>query len=1311
MKSLFCYFWIGLAVAFLHSTSYSMNHLNSKVQCQSLNATDYRIEINLSAFNCDPQGKLTLPAEFTPYLNTSGTVPALEIHIAIAGMGDYRLQTSFHEQLMAVEALPHGTIAHDPAFITLPYTMRDLQGIDLIVFPFSVSSGKLAVKDNITIDLICNSKQSYPPKKLNPYFTDLYQQHFINYQPKYTDMAEYGSMAVLCPPMFADMIRPWVDWKNQKGIPTTVYSTSLAGNTYESVKAFIQTLYDTDPNLTFVQLVGDFAHIPCMVEGLDNQWGGKDAYYTLLAGNDYYPDLFVGRFSAELPDQLFTQIQRSLYYEKELTSGDWLSKASGVVSNNPPIPGDNDEHNWDHMDIIRPKLLEYGYDIVDRIYANEGATTQDLLTALNAGRSLVNYCGESYEQNWVAPPFSNTDAENMSNFNMLPFIYSVACWNGQFYNTTCLAEALMRSHDNDTGLARGAIAMYASAPTQGIYAPMRAQDHMVDLLLNGTKNTIGGLCFNSSCNAIDVYGEGGVIAFIGWNLFGDASLVLRTKPAEEIICNIDSHIVPTETQLLVQTNQPNVQAALSLGNRLVASGFTDSSGAVTLHWTELIQPSNTLLLTLSGFNYQTSQRNIYCYNPGGVVLSLAVSETGQFIETNSLVSIPVTISNPGGLTATSIRVELDSSDMNVTPVVYKQFLSDLPPGAEAEATLSFRVSDSAVDFSMLEYSITVSCIGYSNRYNLYVAVHAPLMELSSIFRSQQSNWINPGDEFEVSLIITNKGSTVLNLQNATVSSSSAQLTALSTEIPGLLIAPGDTDTLNCGFRLDPSYPPGQFVTGTFLLNAENTADLSVSQNWLVLAPDSVMESFESREFQCFPWEDYQENWQIAKSGYDGMYSLQPINRADKDSIAINLSFRALQAGQIAFSYLADSLPYAEEWQFWLNGINMGELTPQNDWQIRQYPVQEGQNNISWVCRSSDGISSGFKLDAIIFPPRTIFANAVLQADKSELAITLEPGQILHLPLRLASRDGKYIQFEAVLLKNSIINSKSGEMRLTCNKSSFTPGSNEMLLFTLTNTTPPQKLHNIRMLIPETASALTATAFLMPGQSSIPFTGSLGSLSALEWANPLGSEADSLRSAVRIVTTAGLRKLDVEYGIESLDEGGDEVHTQGVMSLASSDSLSECVSVSPELGEITGNEVFELQISANQNLFDGLQTAYLLNIYYNGIQFVSVPISIYYDSNPDGFYDEVKLVNYPNPAKSTTTFAYSVPVYTAVEMNIYNLRGQLVRTIVKEEKSRGYYRTGWDASDEHNEKVSSGVYFCRLKLASGGGKLIKFTVIK
>jgi len=71
-------------------------------------------------------------------------------------------------------------------------------------------------------------------------------------------------------------------------------------------------------------------------------------------------------------------------------------------------------------------------------------------------------------------------------------------------------------------------------------------------------------------------------------------------------------------------------------------------------------------------------------------------------------------------------------------------------------------------------------------------------------------------------------------------------------------------------------------------------------------------------------------------------------------------------------------------------------------------------------------------------------------------------------------------------------------------------------------------------------------------------------------------------------------------------------------------------------------------------------------------------------------------NYPNPFNPSTTISFSLKQRDRVKLNIYNLRGQLVKTMINGEQDAGIHRVIWDGTDSSNRKVSTGIYLYRLE---------------
>lgn len=75
---------------------------------------------------------------------------------------------------------------------------------------------------------------------------------------------------------------------------------------------------------------------------------------------------------------------------------------------------------------------------------------------------------------------------------------------------------------------------------------------------------------------------------------------------------------------------------------------------------------------------------------------------------------------------------------------------------------------------------------------------------------------------------------------------------------------------------------------------------------------------------------------------------------------------------------------------------------------------------------------------------------------------------------------------------------------------------------------------------------------------------------------------------------------------------------------------------------------------------------------------------------------VLFQNYPNPFNAGTEIKFNLPLRTRVALKIFNIRGELVRTLVDEDRAPGQYCIPWDGADEHASPVASGIYMYRIQ---------------
>jgi len=77
-----------------------------------------------------------------------------------------------------------------------------------------------------------------------------------------------------------------------------------------------------------------------------------------------------------------------------------------------------------------------------------------------------------------------------------------------------------------------------------------------------------------------------------------------------------------------------------------------------------------------------------------------------------------------------------------------------------------------------------------------------------------------------------------------------------------------------------------------------------------------------------------------------------------------------------------------------------------------------------------------------------------------------------------------------------------------------------------------------------------------------------------------------------------------------------------------------------------------------------------------------------------------MQNYPNPFNPTTNIRFALPVESKVTVEIFNVLGQKVKTLLNEQRGAGYHVIEWNGTGVSGQLLGSGVYFVRLKAQSG-----------
>jgi hypothetical protein len=545
-----------------------------------------------------------------------------------------------------------------PVSLGRAYILRDFRGIAVSVSPFAYDPStqtlraytRLVIRvfpagagvHNVRTCTGAGARVGGPAAgSYSSSFRQIYDAHFLNFSAeRYTPVVEEGRLVVIAHADYLDAIEPYVEWKNQKGIVTDLYDVAAIGSTPEDIRDFVAAQYYSADGLAFVQLVGDAHQVPTFLTDVIfwDIHGCSDSSYGLIEGVDTYPEVLVGRFSAQSVEQLETQVERTVWYERDIAGGHWLHRAAGLGTVWGEGHGYNGWSGVQSLEVIRLDLLGYHYTEVAELY-EEGVPpfgiipveAWEVTEVLEDGIGLLNVDGNADTTYLDTGSYTIGHIHALENDYALPFIFLAAPWCGNFVKNCFAEEWLRATNEGDpgsNGAPTGAIAVYCWSNALEYAPPQAAMHEMVDLLVGEEMHTFGGLVMNGACFMMDLYGAPDEYdTFRNANILGDASLTVRTTYPEEMLVDHEAGILIGQTEFDVATGVPGSLVCLSEAGSIVAVGYADAGGDITLSFDPFAAPTS-LTLTVTAFNRVTAVHTVPVFEgtgvPGGGTLETAL---------------------------------------------------------------------------------------------------------------------------------------------------------------------------------------------------------------------------------------------------------------------------------------------------------------------------------------------------------------------------------------------------------------------------------------------------------------------------------------------------------------------------------------------------------------------------------------------------------------------------------------------------------------------------------------------------------------
>ena len=733
------------------------------------------------------------------------------------------------------------------AHLEMPYIIRDFRGQNIMVTPFCYNpvTKTLRVYHQLTLAMNKVSDNGVNQKvatksihKVSPEMKATYERRFINYKEndaKYNFLEDRGELLIICADQFMAGMEEFIAWKNQSGRPTTMVSVSEAGgNSDTQIKNYINSIYSNpERNLVFVLFVGDYEHITPHAVGGER----SDTWFGQLEGNDRYEEVFIGRFSVQTDEHVANQVNKVLYYERDMPEGlTWVNKGLGIGAIGAGS-GHYGEDDYQHIDFIRDTLEHYTYEHVTELHGGGGGASQTSISnTINEGVSIINYCNHGSETSWGVANYSNSNVNALVNDNMLPINWSVACLTGRFNyggaNGACFAEAWMRATNNSTGAPTGAIGGMFSWMSQPWIPPMYGQDEMVDVLcewrsVDKFNHTFGAASVNGNMKVLDMSGSQGYDTHDTWILFGDPSMMVRTdNPVSMNVGLNPSAMMLGMTSLEVSAeNTPYGIATLMMDGEIIASG-TIEEGTATLNFSPLSNVG-TATLTVIGYNKVTEVIPVEVLPAEGAYITVS-SFSPNFAPVNVETSLTMNFKNVGvDPTSGTTSVSLSCADDRLSIINGTAELGVI--AAEEIVTLqdafSFIVAEGVEDGTRFQIDVAMQCGSETWNGKAIITAGQAILDFGG---SEWAGGYVPGEELTIVANFKNIGHYMATNAIATISCENQYVTLLNENVEFGTIDPDGIASCVFHLSIDPSCPQTEQIPLSFVMNADG--GLSIEGN-------------------------------------------------------------------------------------------------------------------------------------------------------------------------------------------------------------------------------------------------------------------------------------------------------------------------------------------------------------------------------------------------------------------------------------------------------------------------------------------------
>lgn len=689
------------------------------------------------------------------------------------------------------------------------FQFREMRGVTVRIETQLENAETIRTLSEVDFELI-GSEPIVIPETVSGAFIDAYKVLADNFDTSYLrDIAiARPKMLIISHAQLANHQLPYINWKRSLGFDVYVANKADIGNSIEEIKNFIAghyQQYKCDYLLLLGDVNGTFAiptsFYPSPEYASEND--ADDQYYVTFDGDDYFPEMLVGRFSISDMSEFVTIANKTIYHEKtpSMNNTAWMRR-NLVVAGNYAEGGLRPSTPVTMSRWLRNKMLNRGYAQVDTVfYPPSYPGTSNIVSAINQGVQFISYRGWGDANGWHYPYFHMSDLNTTLSGVRMPIVFSIVCNTGDFANTVnpSFGERWMRM--GSMAIPGGCVGFvgpsdlhtktrYNNSISSGAFRSI------LDLGVRGFGSSVlmGKMELYKNFPNDIAPGQYVPFYFHVYNILSDPSLnmwVLVPNTIAETV--IQGGLTFSQSTSYIRVEGDFLDGAMISGTK----NGTTFSYATVQHGIGILpinpQETGDLTITISKPNYVPLVRTLTLNATASLgVVNNSIANAVINPGTNHTVSIGV--KNFSTTTMTNVTANISSSYHGVSFTTSSQNIASLAPGAEANISFAFNMAGSIMPGERVNFIITFSNPTAKHEFQL-ITGGAKLRVIS------HQGLLTPGQNNSVQFTLTNAGNVAMNNISMQVGSLTSAATAQSAPIQIGNLNPGQSTVFNASITL------------------------------------------------------------------------------------------------------------------------------------------------------------------------------------------------------------------------------------------------------------------------------------------------------------------------------------------------------------------------------------------------------------------------------------------------------------------------------------------------------------------------------